>query len=128
MADNPFEIPQTLRDLTEQNMKQAHAAYEQLAHFMIKSMGAWAEALPANPLAAVFKDVQDRAMEIAMENSESVFTFAGKISSAQSFQDVSTLQTQFVQERIQAFVTQTQELQQLIGDAFQKVQRSRSLH
>ena len=27
MADNPFEIPQALRDLTEQNMKQAHAAY-----------------------------------------------------------------------------------------------------
>jgi hypothetical protein len=80
---------------------------------MIEAMGAWTEALPANPLAAVFKDVQDRAMEIAMENSESVFTFAGKISSAQSFQDVSTLQMQFVQERIQAFVTQTQELQQL---------------
>ena len=128
MTENPFEIPQTLRDLTEQNMKQAQAAYEQLAHFMINAMGTWADALPANPLAAVFKDVQDRAMEIAMENSESVYTFAGKLSSAQTFQDVSMLQTQFVQDRIQAFVTQTQELQQLIGDAFQKLQRGRSLH
>jgi hypothetical protein len=128
MTENPFEIPQTLRDLTEQNMKQAHAAYEQLAHFMIKAMGTWTDALPANPLAAIFKDVQDHAMEIAMENSESVFTFAGKISNAQSFQDISALQTQFVQERIQAFVTQTQELQQLIGEAFQKLQRGRSLH
>jgi hypothetical protein len=128
MTENPFEIPQTLRDLTEQNMKQAHAAYEQLAHFMIKAMGTWTDALPANPLATVFKDVQERAMEIAMENSESVFTFAGKISNSQTFQDISALQTQFVQERIQAFVTQTQELQQLIGDAFQKLQRGRSLH
>ena len=128
MTENPFEIPQTLRDLTEQNMKQAHAAYEQLAHFVIKAMGTWTDALPANPLAAVFKDVQDRAMEIAMENSESVFMFAGKISNAQTFQDVSTLQTQFVQDRIQAFVTQTQEFQQLIGEAFQKLQRGRSLH
>ena len=128
MTENPFEIPQTLRDLTEQNMKQAHAAYEQLAHFMIKAMGTWTDALPANPMTAVFKDVQDRAIEIAMENSESVFTFAGKVSNAQSFQDISALQTQFVQDRIQAFVTQTQELQQLIGDAFQKLQRSRSLH
>jgi len=128
MTENPFEIPQTLRDLTEQNMKQAHAAYEQLTHFMIKAMGAWTDALPANPLAAVFKDVQDRAMEIAMENSESVFMFAGKISNAQTFQDVPTLQTQFVQDRIQAFVTQTQEFQQLIGEAFQKLQRGRSLH
>ena len=70
MTENPFEIPQTLRDLTEQNMKQAQAAYEQLAHFMINAMGTWTDALPANPLTAVFKDVQDRAMEIAMENSE----------------------------------------------------------
>ena len=128
MTENSFEIPQTLRDLTEQNMKQAHAAYEQLAHFMIKAMGAWTDALPANPMAAVFRDAQGRATEIAMENSESVFTFAGKVSNAQSFQDISALQTQFVQDRIQAFVTQTQELQQLIGDAFQKLQRSRSLH
>ena len=30
MADNPFEIPQQMRDLTEQNLKQAHATYEQL--------------------------------------------------------------------------------------------------
>ena len=102
MTENPFEIPQNLRDLAEQNMKQAHAAYGQLAHFMIKAMGAWTDALPANPMAAVFKDVQDRAMEIAMENAESVFTFAGKISNAQTFQDISTLQTRFVQDRIQA--------------------------
>ena len=128
MTENPFEIPQTLRDLTEQNMKQAQAAYEQLAHFMINAMGAWTDGLPANPMAAVFKDVQDRAMEIAMENSESVYMFAGKLSGAQTFQDVLTLQTQFVQDRIQAFATQTQELQQLIGDAFQKLQRGRSLH
>jgi len=128
MADNPFEIPQALRDLTEQNMKQAHAAYEQLAHFMIKAMCAWTDALPANPMAAAFKDVQDRALEIAMENSDSVFTFAGKISNAQTFQDIATLQTQFVQERMQAFVTQTQEFQRLIGETLQKLQRGRSLH
>jgi hypothetical protein len=75
-----------------------------------RATGAWTDALPATPMAAVFKDVQDRAMEIAMENAESVLTFAGKISNAQTFQDISAFQTQFVQERIQAFVTQTQEL------------------
>ena len=123
MADNPFEIPQQLRDLTEQNMKQAHAACEQLAHFMIKAMGAWTDALPANPMAAVFKDAQGRAMEIAMENSESVFTFAGRISSAQTFQDIVTLQTQFAQDRMQAFITQTRQLYSLIEDALQKSER-----
>ena len=128
MTENPFEIPQTLRDLTEQNMKQAQAAYEQLAHFMIKAMGTWTDALPENPLTAVFKDVQDRAMEIAMENSESVYTFAGKISNAQTFQEIATLQTQFAQDQMKAFTMQTQELYKLIGDTFQKLQLGRSLH
>ena len=35
MADNPFEISQALRDVSEQNLKQARAAYEQLVNFMI---------------------------------------------------------------------------------------------
>jgi hypothetical protein len=123
MADNPFEIPQQMRDRAEQNVKQAHAAYEQLTDFVTKAMDAWTDALPANPMAAVFKDMQGRAMNIAMENSESVFTFAGKISKAQTFQDVVTLQTQFAQDRMQAFTTQTQELYKLIGEALQRSAR-----
>ncbi len=120
MADNPFEIPQTLRDVSEQNLKQAHAAYEQLAAFVTKAMDAWMGAMPSNPVTEGFKGVRDRAMEIAMENADSAFTFAGKISNAMTFQDLMTLQTQFAQERMQAFVTQTQQLYSLIAEAFQK--------
>ena len=82
MADNPFEIPQTLRDLSEQTLKQSHAAYEQLSDFVTQAMDAWMGAMPANPMIAGFKDVQGRAMEMAMENAESAFTFAGKICNA----------------------------------------------
>ncbi len=46
MADNPFEIPQQLRDVTEQNIKQAHAAYEQMMNFMTQAMGHWMGAIP----------------------------------------------------------------------------------
>ena len=52
MADNPFEIPQGLRDVSEKNLKQAHAAYEQLMDVMTKAVGAWTGALPSNPMAA----------------------------------------------------------------------------
>ena len=124
MADNPLEIPQALRDLSEQNVKQAHAAYEQLVEFMTKAMGAWMGALPANPIAAGFQHMQDRAMKIAMENAEAAFTFGGKISSAQTPQDILLLQTQFAQERVKAFVTQSQQLYSVIAEAFQKSERS----
>jgi len=123
MADTPFEIPQTLRDASEQSLKQAHAAYEQLMDFVTKTVDALMGAMPANPVTAGFKDVQNRAMEIAKENAESAFGLAGKISNAQTVQEIVTLQTQFAQERMQAFVTQTQQLYSAIAEAFQKSER-----
>jgi hypothetical protein len=120
MADNPFEIPQALRDVAEQNMKQAHVAYEQLTDFVTKAMDAWMGAMPS-PMAAGFKDVQGRAMQIAKENAESIFTFAGKISNVQTPQDIMTLQTQFAQDRMQAFTTQTQELFGVIEETIHKL-------
>jgi len=123
MADNPLEIPQTLRDVSEQNLKQAHAAYEQLTDFATKATAAWTGALPSNPMAAVLKDVEDRAMQIAMENAGSVFTFASKISNVRTPQDIATLETQFAQDRMQAFVTQTLQLFGLMGEALQKSER-----
>ena len=122
MTENPVEIPQAMREQAEQNMKQAHAAYEQLTDFVTKAMDAWMGAMPS-PMAAGFKDVQGRAMQIAKENAESVFTFAGKISNVRTPQDIVTLETQFAQDRMQAFVTQTQQLFSVIEEAIQKSER-----
>ena len=123
MADNPLEIPQALRDMSEQNLKQAHAAYEQLTAFVTKAMSTWTGALRSNPMAAVFRDVHGAALQIAMENAESVFTLVEKIAKAQNFQEALTLQARFAQDQTQAYATQTQELQKLIGEAIQKLQR-----
>ena len=115
MPDSPFEIPQSLREASEQNLRQAQAAYMQLMDFTNKAMDAWMEAMPENVMTAGFKDVQDRAREIATENADSTLAFAGKISNAKTFQEILTLQTQYVQDRMQAFVAQTQQLFSLIG-------------
>lgn len=120
MPDNPFEIPQYLREVSEQNLKQADAAYKQLMDFVSKAKDAWTEAMPENAMSAGFKDVQNRAMDIVMENAESTLGLAGKISNAKTFQDILTLQTRYVQDRMQAFVTQTQQLFNLIAEALQK--------
>ena len=123
MADTPFEIPQQMRDLADQNIKQAHAAYEQLTDFVTKAVGAWMGAMPSNPMVAGLNEVQDRAAEIAKKNADSAFALAEKIAKAQNFQEILTLQTQFAQDRMQAFTAQTQELQKLIGEAFQRSAR-----
>jgi hypothetical protein len=123
MADNPFEIPQALRDVTEQNIKQAHTAYEQLTDFVTKAVGAWMGAMPASPMVAGFKEVQDRTAEIAKKNADSAFALVEKITKAQNFQEIVTLQTQFAQDQMKALTAQTQELYKLIGEAFQKLPR-----
>jgi len=120
MADNPFEIPQQMRDLAEQNIKQAHAAYEQLTDFVTKAIDAWMGSMPASPMAADLKDFQDRAVEIAKKNADSAFALVEKIAKAQNFQEIVTLQTQFAQDQMKALTGQTQELQRLIGDALQR--------
>jgi len=106
--------------LPERRLSQCRS--EQLTDSVTKATDAWMGAMP-RPMAAGFKDVQARAMDIAMEFSDLAFTFAGKISNAQTFQDIVTLQTEFAQDRMQAFATQTQELCKLIGETVQKLQR-----
>jgi hypothetical protein len=123
MANNPFEIPQQMRELTEQNLKQAQAAYEQLADFMTQSMSAWMGAMPSSPAVAGFKDVQDRAVEMAKKNADSAFTLAGKLSKSKDLQEILTLQTRFAQDQMQAFASQTLELHKLISGALQRTQR-----
>jgi hypothetical protein len=124
MADSPFQIPQHMRDLTEQNLKAAHAAYEQLADFMTKSMSAWVGAMPSVPAVIGFKDIQDRAVEMSKKNADAAFTLADKLSKSGDLQEILSLQTRFAQDQMQAFASQTQELHQLIVEAVQKAQRS----
>ena len=123
MTNNPFEIPQQMRDVAEQNIKQAHAAYEQLTAFVTKAIDAWMGAMPSSPVVAVLKEAQDRAVEIAKKNADSAFELVEKIAKTQNLQEILTLQTQFAQDQIKAFTTQTQELYKLIGEAFQKLPR-----
>ena len=120
MTDAPFEIPQSMRDASEQNLRQAQAVYEQIMDFMTKAMDAWMGTLPANPMTAGFRDVQGQIMEFAKENAEAAFTLAGKISKAPTLQDALMLQTQFAHGRMQTLVAQTQEFFSLFEETFQK--------
>jgi hypothetical protein len=79
--------------------------------------------MPSNLMTAGFKDVQDGAMEIAKTNAESAFTLVQKIGKAQNLQELVTLETKFAQEQMQAYATQTPELQRLIGEALQRSAR-----
>ena len=123
MSENPFDISHSVRDMAEQNMRQAHTAYEQLTGFVTETMSSWVGAMPSNSVTIGFKEIQDRAMDFAKDNAESAFSFAGKICNAQNAQEILMIQTRFAQDRMQAYTAHTQELCSLIGEAFQKLPR-----
>ena len=107
--------------------KHAHH-FEQLTDFVNKTMSAWVDAMPSNSMVTDFnvtgfEDVQERAVAMATKNADSAFALIEKIAKAQTLQDILTLQMKFAQEQMQAYAAQTQELQQLVGEAFQKLQR-----
>ena len=108
MTDNSFEIPQAMRDLTEQNS-------ESMGDTIGVSIG-------TNPSLMLygFKDVRERVMEFATDNAESAIAFAGRVCNAKTPEEILTLQAGFTQDRMNAFVTQSQELQRLVEQATQR--------
>ncbi len=120
MIENPLEFPQSLCEVSEQNLDQAHIVYDQLTNFVAKAIDAWIEALPSNPLSAGFKAVNARAMQFAKDNGDGAFAFSSHFRNAQTLSEILALQTRFAQDQMQAFVEQAQELSSLIEDALQK--------
>ena len=117
MADTVFEIPQTLRDVSEHNLKLAHAAYDRLIDFVTRAMDAWMEAMPSYPATAGFEEVQGRPAHFAKDNADSAFTGNAPISP-----EILTLQMHFVHDWMQVFTAQAQEIYALIQEVLQKAE------
>ena len=109
-----------MREVAEQNMKEAHAAYEQLTDFVTKAIGRLDGRDAEVPWPLASRMCKTVPAEIAKKNADSAFALAEKIAKAQNFQEILTLQTQFAQDQMKAFTTQTQELYKLIGGTAQK--------
>ena len=123
MANTPFEIPQTLRDLSEQNLRQAHAAYEQLTGFVTKAMDTFDGRDP--------RKSHDRSLQGCARPRDGnrdgkcrvcIYVRRQDLQRTNP-QDIVTLQTEYAQERMQAFVTQTQQLFSFMGEALPKSER-----
>jgi len=119
MAENPFEIPQQMRDLAEQNVQQARAAYGQFMNVMGQAMSMWFGAMPSNAMTSSFKSVQERATQYAKSNAEAAFALADDIANARDLQAIFKLQTEFAQSQMQAYATQAQDLGRLMAEAAQ---------
>jgi hypothetical protein len=120
MTKNLFDVPQQFRELAEQNVEQASAAYGQFMNAMTQAMGMWWNALPPNEMTSGFKAVQDRAVRFAKQNAEAGFALANSLANAKDIQDVLALQTHYAQSQMHTYALQAQELGRLMAEAVQK--------
>lgn len=122
MSENPFQIPQQIRDLAEKNVEQARAAYGQFMDAMTQSTSMLSKTMPANELTTGFKAVQDQAAKFAKQNADAAFALASDLAQAKEIQDVLALQSRYAQTQMHAFTVQGQELSQFMAEAAKKMQ------
>lgn len=120
MSQNPFEIPEQLRQAAEKNVEQATSAYHQMMEAMTNAMGMWMNAAPANNATQGFKAIQDLSVKFANQNTEAGLALAKEIASAKDAQEVFALQSKFAQEQMRNYGFQAQELGRLMTEATQQ--------
>ena len=116
VQNQPFEMPQHLRELAEKNVEQARATYAQFMDAMTQAMSVWSTA-PSNVMTSGFKDVQELAIRYAKENAEAGFALASELANAKDIQGVITLQSRYAQTQLQSYARQAQELGRLMAEA-----------
>ena len=113
MAKQPtgnFEIPREMRTFAEQSVEQARKAFD---GFMTAAQKA-ANSLEGQASVAQTgaKDVRQKAMTFAEKNVAMSFEFAQNLVHATDIEEVTRLQTEFVQRQMQVLTEQAQELGQ----------------
>jgi len=114
---------QFAQDCLQALFAQTQQLYSQIQEASEKSEHGAVGAPPSNTMVTGFKDVRGRVVEMAKKNAESASAMVEKIANAQDTREILIFQTKFVQEQMQAFVAQSQELQQLIGETLQRSAR-----
>ena len=117
MAQNPFEMPQQLRELAERNVEQARNSYSQFLDAMGKAAMMWSSAIPQTEATTGFKSAQDRAVRFTKQNADACFNMANELAAAKDIQDILGIQSRYAQIQMQSYVTQAQELSRLMMTA-----------
>ena len=117
MPQKPFEIPQQLRRLAEENVEQARQLYLQFVDRVTQAMAVWSASSTPQ-----FHQVRERASEFAKENADAAFALAKEVSQAKDLQELLSLQTRYVQSQMRWYADQTQEFSQLLVRAAAGIQ------
>ena len=115
MTKGSLEIPEALRGLAEQSVRQAKQAFDQ---FMVAARQAQnIAATTTAPTSVTVKEIQKRSAEFAEQNSEAAFAFASELAKARSLDEFGAVQQRYAKLQIETYTKQAQELGRLIAAA-----------
>ena len=123
--DQPFEIPQELRQLAEENVERARQLYLQFMDGVGRAMATWSAA-SSDVITPGFHEVQERAVKLANENADAAFTLAKEVAKAKDLQELLSLQTRYVQSQMKWYADQTQEFGRLMARALGDIKKAQS--
>ena len=110
MPEKPFEIPQELRRLAEENVERARQLFIQ---FMDGVARVWS-ASASDVIKPKFNAIRERAAKFAKENADAAFTLAKQVAQARDLRELLDLQTRYVQSQMRWYANQTQEFGKLL--------------
>jgi hypothetical protein len=126
MSQNqPFEIPQELRQLAEENVERARQLYLQFMDGVGRAMATWSAA-SSDVITPGFHEVQERAVKLANENADAAFTLAKEVAKAKDLQELLSLQTRYVQSQMKWYADQTQEFGRLMARALGDIKKAQN--
>ncbi len=121
MYDKPgMDIPDNIRQMTEKNVEQSRAAYNQFLEMARKAQEMAQQSSGAMTKAAM--EVQAEFMRYSQQNMEAGFQAAGELAKARDMKEYFEIQSRHAQRQMQTYVQQAQELGRLMAQAAQKVQ------
>src|SRR4051794_20065991 len=110
-----FEIPREMRSFAEQSVEQARKAFDGFMTAAHKAASGIEQ--QANVAQSGAKDMREKALSFAEQNVANSFEFAQKLVAAKDAEEVTRLQTEFVQRQMQALNEQAQEIGQTVSRA-----------
>jgi hypothetical protein len=119
MEDKSFEIPDSLRELAQQNLRTAREAYAQFVAAARQAQGFTAESSAA--MAATAKEIQSRLMQFAERNSEAGFSMANDLARARDLNEWFAKYKEHAGRQAESYAQQAQELGRLIAEAQRQV-------
>jgi phasin family protein len=96
-----FEIPTDMRKMTEQSMQRVKAAINVYLQFFQRGV-------PSTVMGS--SELSDKVFGYAERNVASAFEFAQKLLQVRDIQDLTRLQTDFIQAQMQAMTEQARDL------------------